>query len=138
MTLPTPDAQSPRFLSQQTDSTHSIYSIPTTRLNPESPVPSSLPSTSLRPLASESESSSTIARKRATEFATHSWDLATGGLKTLTAKRELPPRLERRTTKQLSDAPATPRSYMFPQVILACIVIMLISGGVVLFMMLQP
>lgn len=138
MTLPTPDAQSPRFLSQQTDSTHSIYSIPTTRLNPESPVPSSLPSTSLRPLASESESSSTIARKRATEFATHSWDLATGGLKTLTAKRELPPRLERRTTNQLSDAPATPRSYMFPLVILACIVIMLISGGVVLFMMLQP
>ena len=138
MTLPTPDAQSPRFLSQQTDSTHSIYSIPTTRLNPESPVPSSLPSTSLRPLASESESSSTNARKRATEFATHSWDLATGGLKTLTAKRELPPRLERRTTKQLSDAPATPRSYMFPLVILACIVIMLISGGVVLFMMLQP
>jgi len=138
VTLPTPDAQSPRFLSQQTDSTHSIYSIPTTRLNPESPVPSSLPSTSLRPLASESESSSTIARKRATEFATHSWDLATGGLKTLTAKRELPPRLERRTTKQLSDAPATPRSYMFPLVILACIVIMLISGGVVLLMMLQP
>jgi hypothetical protein len=138
VTLPTPDAQSPRFLSQQTDSTHSIYSIPTTRLNPESPVPSSLPSTSLRPLASESESSSTIARKRATEFATHSWDLATGGLKTLTAKRELPPRLERRTTNQLSDAPATPRSYMFPLVILACIVIMLISGGVVLFMMLQP
>jgi hypothetical protein len=138
VTLPTPDAQSPRFLSQQTDSTHSIYSIPTTRLNPESPVPSSLPSTSLRPLASESESSSTIARKRATEFATHSWDLATGGLKTLTAKRELPPRLERRTSKQLSDAPATPRSYMFPLVILACIVIMLISGGVVFFMMLQP
>jgi hypothetical protein len=138
VTLPTPDAQSPRFLSQQTDSTHSIYSIPTTRLNPESPVPSSLPSTSLRPLASESESSSTNARKRATEFATHSWDLATGGLKTLTAKRELPPRLERRTTKQLSDAPATPRSYMFPLVILACIVIMFISGGVVLFMMLQP
>ena len=138
MTLPTPDAQSPRFLSQQTDSTHSIYSIPTTRLNPESPVPSSLPSASLRPLASKSESSSTNARKRATEFATHSWDLATGGLKTLTAKRELPPRLERRTTKQLSDAPATPRSYMFPLVILACIVIMLISGGVVLFMMLQP
>jgi hypothetical protein len=138
VTLPTPDAQSPRFLSQQTDPTHSMYSIPTTRLKPASPVPSSLPSTSLRPLASESETSSTIARKRATEFATHSWDLATGGLKTLTAKRELPPRLERRTTKQLSDAPATPRSYMFPLVILACIVIMLISGGVVLFMMLQP
>ena len=138
MTLPTPDAQSPRFLSQQTDSTHSIYSIPTTRLNPESPVPSSLPSTSLRPLASESESSSTIARKRATEFATHSWDLATGGLKILTAKRELPSRLERRSINQLSDTPVTPRSYTFPLVILACIAIMLISGGIVLYMMLQP
>jgi hypothetical protein len=79
-----------------------------------------------------------IARARATDFATHSWDLASGGLKTLTAKRELPPRLERRATNQLSDAPVTPRSYMFPLVILACIVIMLISGGIVLFMMLQP
>ena len=138
MTLPTPDAQSPRFLSQQTDSTHSIYSIPTTRLNPESPVPSSLPSTSLRPLASKSESSSTNARKRATEFATHSWDLATGGLKILTAKRELPLRLKRRSTNQLSDTSATPRSYTFPLVILACIAIMLISGGIVLFIMLQP
>jgi hypothetical protein len=93
---------------------------------------------SLRPPASETETFSTIARERATDFATRSWDLATGGLKTLTAKRELPPRLERRATKQLSDVPVTPRSYMFPLVILACIVIMLISGGIVLFMMLQP
>jgi hypothetical protein len=38
----------------------------------------------------------------------------------------------------LNDAPVTPRSYMFPLVILACIVIMLISGGIVLFMMVQP
>ncbi len=138
MTLPTPDAQSPRFLSQQTHSTHSIHSIPTNHSIPATPVSSSLTSTSLKPLASETETSSTIARERATDFATHSWDLATGGLKTLTAKRELPPRLERRATKQLSDAPITPRSYMFPLVILACIVIMLISGGIVLFMMLQP
>jgi len=130
VTLPTPDAQSPRFLSQQTLSTHSI---PTNHSIPVTPVPSSL-----RPPSSETETSSTIARDRATNFATHSWDLATGGLKTLTAKRELPPRLERRATKQLSDAPVTPRSYMFPLVILACIVIMLISGGIVLFMMLQP
>jgi hypothetical protein len=101
-------------------------------------MPSSLSSTSPRPLASETETSSTIARDRATDFATHSWDLASGGLKTLTAKRELPPRLERRATNQLSDAPASPRSYMFPLVILACIVIMLISGGIVLLMMLQP
>ena len=138
MTLPTPDAQSPRFLSQQTHSTHSIHSIPTNHSIPATPVSSSLTSTSLNPLTSETETSSTIARKRATDFATHSWDLATGGLKTLTAKRELPPRLERRATKQLSDAPITPRSYMFPLVILACIVIMLISGGIVLFMMVQP
>jgi hypothetical protein len=131
VTLPTPDAQSPRFLSQQTHSTHSIHLIPTTRLNPTTPVPSSLPS------ASETEISATIARERATEFATHSWDLASGGLKTLTAKRELPPRLERRATK-LSATPAAPRSYMFPLVILACIVIMLLSGGIVVFMMLQP
>ena len=86
----------------------------------------------------QTENASTIARERATDFATYSWDLATGGLKTLTAKRELPPRLERRSTNQLSDAPFTPRSYMFPLVILACIVIMLISGGIVLFMMVQP
>ncbi len=138
MTLPTPDAQSPRFLSQQTHSTHSIHSIPTNHSIPATPVPSSLTSASLKPLISETETSSTIARERATDFATHSWDLAAGGLKTLTAKRELPPRLERRATKQLSDAPITPRSYMFPLVILACIVIMLISGGIVLFMMLQP
>lgn len=86
----------------------------------------------------ETENSSTIAHERATDFATYSWDLATGGLKTLTAKRELPPRLERRSTNQLSDAPVTPRSYMFPLVILACVVIMLISGGIVLYMMVQP
>ena len=138
MTLPTPDAQSPRFLSQQTHSTHSIHSIPTNHSIPATLVPSSRTSTSAKPLTSETETASTIAHERATDFATHSQDLATGGLKTLTAKRELPPRLERRETKHLSDAPITPRSYMFPLVILACIVIMLISGGIVLLMMLQP
>ena len=135
MTLPTPDAQSSRFLSQQTHTTHSI---PTNHSIPTTPVPSSLTSTSMKPLNSETETSSTIAHERATDFATHSLDLATGGLKTLTAKRELPSRLERRDAKYLSEAPVTPRSYMFPLVILACILIMLISGGIVLFMMLQP
>ena len=135
MTLPTPDAESPRFLSQQT---HSIHSIPTNHSIPATPMPSSLTSTSVKPPPSETENSATITGERATDFATYSWDLATGGLKTLTAKRELPPRLERRATRQLIDAPVTPRSYMFPLVILACIVIMLISGGIVLFMMLQP
>ena len=37
------------------------------------------------------------AREGDINFADHSWNLATGGLKTLTAKRELPPGLERRT-----------------------------------------
>lgn len=138
MTLPTPDAQSPRFLSQQTHSTHSIHSIPTNHSIPATQAPSSPTSPSMKPLNTETESSSTIAHERATDFATHSLDLATGGLKTLTAKRELPSRLERRDTKNLPDAPVTPRSYMFPLVILACIIIMLISGGIVLFMMLQP
>jgi hypothetical protein len=134
VTMPIPDAQSPRFLSQQTPSPHSIHSIPTNHS-----IPATLaPSPSLNPPASGTEASATIAREHATSFATHSWDLASGGLKTLTAKRELPPWLERRTTKQLSDTPATPRSYVFPLVILACIVLMLSSGGIVLFMMLQP
>ena len=132
MTLPTPDAQSPRFLSQNTHSISANHSIPAT------PVSSPHTSSSVKPLLPETENSSTFARDRATDFANHSWDLATGGLKTLTAKRELPPRLERRSTNQLSDVPVTPRSYMFPLVILACVVIMLISGGIVLFMMVQP
>ncbi len=130
MTLPTPDAQSPSCLSQQTYPTHSI------------PMNPSFPSTSVPspvdPLPSGTETSTKIAHERAMDFATHSWDLATGGLKTLTAKRELPPRHERRATNHTSNASATPRSSMFPLVILACIVIMLISGGIVLFMMVQP
>ncbi len=144
MTLPTPDAQSPRFLSQQTGlttpshQTDSIHSIPTMRSIPVPPMSSPLSSTSLKPRGSETELSAAIARERATNFATHSWDLATGGLKTLTAKRELPPRLERRTAGQLSAEPATPRSYTFLLVILACLLVMLISGGIVLFMVLQP
>ncbi len=130
MTLPTPDAQSPSFLSQQTYPTHSI---PMNSSFPATPVPSPLD-----PLASETETSAKIAHERAMDFATHSWDLATGGLKTLTAKRELPPRLERRAAEHTSNASVTPRHSMFPLVILACIVIMLISGGIVLFMMVQP
>lgn len=79
-------------------------------------------------------------RERAIDFADHSWNLATGGLKTLTAKRELPPGLERRTTaiEKRSESEVAARSYTFALVVLACIVVMLISGGIVLFMMLQP
>ena len=92
----------------------------------------------MNPLNSETETSTKIAHERAMDFATHSWDLATGGLITLTAKRELPPRLGRRDFKYTSKAPVTPRSSVFPLVILACVVIMLMSGGIVLFMMVQP
>lgn len=132
MTLPTPDAQSPRFLSQQTHSTtpvHPMHSVPTT------PAHSLPPSSPLMPSDSGTEFSATIAHGRATHIAPLYRDLATGGLKTLTAKRELPPQLERRATGQLAD---TPRSYTFLLVILACILVMLISGGIVLFMMLLP
>src|SRR5205823_14062551 len=81
---------------------------------------------------------------RAIDFASHSWDLATGGLKTLTANRELPSLLERRPVEPLASTPNvpdtvnTPRSYLFLLIVLVCLVIMLISGGIVLFVMLQP
>ncbi len=144
MTFPAPDAQSPGFLSQQTGSTtpshqaDSIHSIPTMRSIPVPPTSSPLSSTSLKPPGSETRLSAPIARERATNFATHSWDLATGGLKTLTAKRELPPRLERRAAGQLPAEPVAPRSFTFLLVILACLLVMLVSGGIVLFMVLQP
>ena len=82
--------------------------------------------------------------ERAIDFASHSWNLATGGLKTLTAKRELPSLLERHASEQLPNTAnepnttTTPRNYLFLLIILVCLVIMLISGGLVLFVMLQP
>lgn len=81
-----------------------------------------------------------IAHERAIDFASHSWDLATGGLKTLTAKRELPPLPDRMLSGKLQESvdTDTPRGYTFILVILACVLLMLISGGVVLFVMLQP
>ena len=84
------------------------------------------------------EFSERIAHERAVDLAARSQDLATGGLKTLTAKRELPPRLERRVSEALPDVVAAPHSYAFILVIIACILVMLISGGIVLFMILQP
>jgi hypothetical protein len=77
-------------------------------------------------------------RDRAIDFASHSWDLATGGLKTLTAKRELPSVLERRPTETLSDTTSVPHSYTLLLIVLACVVLMLVSAGIVLFVMLQP
>jgi hypothetical protein len=100
-----------------------------------------LPPSSFDTASERAESAGIPARGRAVDFAGNSWDLATGGLKTLTAKRELPPRLERR----VNDLPANgasgasaQRSYAFALVILACVIVMLVSGGIVLFIMLQP
>ena len=93
------------------------------------PSPSQMHSTGL---------SGAIVHDRANDFTAHSWDLATGGLKALTAKRELPPRLDRRPSGNLPEITPAPRSYTFALVLLACIVVMLISGGVVLFVMIQP
>ncbi len=78
-----------------------------------------------------------MVHEHALDFATHSWDLATGGLKTLTAKRELPPRIERRGIEAIPD-PVPPRSYALTLAMLVSIVLMLIGGGVILFVMLQP
>jgi len=57
-------------------------------------------------------------------------------LKTLTAKRELPLRPERRVTGVVPDIVATSRSYMFALVIFVCVVLILIGGGIVLFVLL--
>ena len=140
MTLPTPDAQSPGFLPQSPHSTPPIHSNPYNHSMPNTPPQTVFPSGPLTPTSSMSgaELPDKIAHERAVDFASHSQDLATGGLKTFTAKRELPPRLERRVSEALSDAVAAPRSYTFILVILVCILVMLISGGIVMFMILQP
>lgn len=134
MTLPTPDAQSPKSLSPYSRQAFANHSIPPD-LSLSSPGSLSSPA----PLRSETDSLYPVSHARVSVSAdfSHSWDLATGGLKTLTAKRELPPRQMRAQVTPPVPSAAS-RSYMFLLVILACIVVMLISGGVVLFMMLQP
>lgn len=92
---------------------------------PSAPAPAARPSDKFAP-------------ERGLDVTAHSWDLATGGLKTLTAKREFPPLLDRRSPEKALNNLATPRSYTFPLVILACVLVMLISGGIVLLMILQP
>ena len=84
------------------------------------------------------EASDKIGHEHVLDIATHSWDLATGGLKTLTAKREVLPLAGHRVTELLPDTQGTSRSYTYFLTILACVVLMLIGGGVVLFVMLQP
>ena len=131
MTLPTPDAQSAGFRARPSLVPNPTYSMPK---NPHAASePSLLPSA-----VPQTEPPQEPSQDRAIDFASHSWDLATGGLKTLTAKREMPFLVERRPTGQLAEPVAVPRSYAFLLIILVCLVIMLVSGGVVLFVMLQP
>lgn len=134
MTLPTPDAQSPKPLSSQSRQAFAAHSI-----SAGFPLPATPPLASPSPL-SETDSSTMVAGAQVSTAAdfSHSWDLATGGFKTLTAKRELPPPQQRRGQATPLPEPTPPRSYMFLLVILACIIVMLLSGGVVLFMTLQP
>jgi hypothetical protein len=138
VTLPTPDAQSARSISHPSQKiispTHSISDTPTT---PSLPPRTAFPETPSFPTFTDGSSYETD-HEHAIDFATSSWDLATGGLKTLTAKRELPLRPDRRSTGVVPDILATSRSYMFVLVILLCVLLMLIGGGIVLFVILQP
>ncbi len=132
MTVPTPDAHSSRPLPPKTYTpTQPARSMPDTPPYQQPLFPATPPNPT-RPATESRE-----VRRPATDFASHSWDLATGGLKTLTAKRELPLRIEQRTSEQLLEQ-ATQRSYAFALMLLVCALIMLISGGIVLFLMIQP
>jgi len=134
VTLPTPDAQSPKSLSSYPRPASADHSIPSGTSLPSTP---SLSSASTP--GSKTDSMRSASRVRASTSAdfSHSWDLATGGLKTLTAKRELPLR-QMRAQAAPTPAPTAAHSYTFWLVMLVCVVVMLISGGVVLFMALQP
>jgi len=116
---------------------HNAVSYPT-------PTPVTLPRTSLPmrpvtplPVVEQPENAS---YEHAIDFATHSWDLKTGGLKTLTAKREFPTRLDRRSSDVSQDFQtlSSTRNYMFAMIVLVCVIFMLIGGGVILLVMLQP
>jgi hypothetical protein len=109
------------------DTLHSSYTPPMTMFSASSSSPASVPTSSQK-----------IDHEHALDIATHSWDLATGGLKTLTAKRELPIRPERYAVGVVPDMLATSRSHTFALVIVVCVGLMLFGGGIVLFVMLQP
>ena len=138
MTLPNPDAQSTQSVShpsqQAVSPTHSMSDALAT---PPLPLQAASPETPPFPTFKDGSSYKTD-HEHAIDFATSSWDLATGGLKTLTAKRELSLRFDRRSSDMVPDILATSRSYMFALVILVCVLLMLIGGGIVLFVMLQP
>jgi hypothetical protein len=126
--LPGPESQFPPSTHPQRriPSSHELqsesYSIP--------PISTYIPSTS--------SSGDLMDREHTLDFATHSWDLATGGLKTLTAKRELAFHSERRIAESIPDFTASlTRTYTVALIVMACVVILLIAGGILLFMMIQ-
>lgn len=131
VTLPTPDAQSSRFLSSFPQTPSPSHSMPTVYPTPSTHSPS------ISPTSPKETSEKSGRHEHALDFATHSLDLATGGMKTLTAKRELPTRPDRRTPDITAELAAS-RSYMFALIILLCVVLMLIGGGIVLFVMSLP
>lgn len=133
MTKPTSDAQPSRLLPrrfQMIPPSHSVTA--------PSPAEHSSPQLSLASSESANGMFDEATHEHAIDFATNSWDLATGGLKTLTAKRELPTRQDRRTADVVSDeAASVSRSYMLALVVLLCLILMLLGAGVVLYVMLQ-
>lgn len=137
MTLPTPDSQPAGSLPLRPQRTPPSHSIPEA-FSPFSPSQAA----SSSPLAPSSFATADKSRKadheHALDLATHSWDLATGGLKVLTAKRELPVRPDRRSSGSVPDITTSSRNYLFALVLLICVVLMLVGGGIVLLVMLQP
>ncbi|MBV9258562.1 MAG: hypothetical protein JO215_11130 [Ktedonobacteraceae bacterium] len=129
MTPPTPDARSSRLLPRRPNAAPPSHSMPANT----SYIPAPPPSPSFPPSSVGVPNKS--AHEHAIDFATHSWDLATGGLKTLTAKREFPARPDRRSADTLPSEMS--RSYLFALIILICVVLTLIGAGIVLFFMLQ-
>ena len=154
--MPTSDAQPSRLLSRRPHVIVPPSSIPSAQApgvpdtnntavpsypthTPITPPRTSLPMRPLTPAPGVAQPES-LAYEHAIDFATHSWDLKTGGLKTLTAKRELPTRLDRRSAEafQKSHVSSSTRNYMFAMIVLVCVIFMLIGGGVILFVILQP
>jgi hypothetical protein len=146
VTLPPSDAQSSGFLPRRPQLIPPPYSIPPQQaLNSpaNAPIPIPMPSPQApafhAPLTPQPETNIEAEYDSVIDFASHSWDLATGGLKTLTAKREFPLLLERRTSELQPEPPAhsSARTYTLLLIILFCLVLMLVSGGIVLLIMLQ-
>jgi hypothetical protein len=132
--LPGPDSQLPpstppqRRIPSAYDAISVSYSMP--------PDASTYASSASSPLPSSS--GDLMDREHALDFAIHSWDLATGGLKTLTAKREFSLHSQHRVGEAVPDfAASLTRTYTIALIVMVCVLLMLIGGGIMLFMMLQ-